>query len=67
MTEIVNNAYAVLGFIRFLENYYVIIVTKRSIAGSIRDKVLYKVEDSKMISLDTHPAKKSDKKEKKYR
>ena len=61
-----TNAYAILGFIRFVENYYIIVVTKRSVAGSIRDKVLYKVEDSKIISLDTHP-KVIDRKEKKYR
>ncbi|KAL3320278.1 phosphatidylinositol-3,5-bisphosphate 5-phosphatase [Cichlidogyrus casuarinus] len=43
--------YAVLGFVRFLRGYYIILVTKRQVVAQIGEHLIYKVEDTCMIYI----------------
>jgi len=42
---------ALLGFTKFLQGYYIFLVTKRTKAAMIRNHSIYKVEDAKLIKL----------------
>ncbi|KYN06533.1 Polyphosphoinositide phosphatase [Cyphomyrmex costatus] len=44
-------AFALLGFIRFLEGYYIILVTKRRRIAVIGHHTIYKIEDTSMIYI----------------
>ncbi|XP_020292603.1 polyphosphoinositide phosphatase isoform X2 [Pseudomyrmex gracilis] len=44
-------AFALLGFIRFLEGYYIILVTKRRRVAVIGHHTIYKIEDTSMIYI----------------
>ncbi|CAG2061529.1 unnamed protein product [Timema podura] len=54
-------AFGLLGFVRFLEGYYIILVTKRRRVAVIGHHTLYKIEDTSMIYIPndgvrtTHP------------
>ena len=48
---LVGKAYGIVGFIRFLEGYYMILVTKRSPVGSIGGHFIYKIDDTSFIKL----------------
>lgn len=41
-------AYGVLGFVRFLEGYYVILITKRTFCAAIGMHTVYKINDTVM-------------------
>lgn len=55
------SAYGVLGFIRFMESYYMILVTKRTKCGVIDKHIIYTIKDTHMIRIcepsvkQTHP------------
>ncbi|XP_052243737.1 polyphosphoinositide phosphatase-like isoform X1 [Dreissena polymorpha] len=52
------SAYGIVGFVRFLEGYYMVLVTKRSIAAVIGGHVTYKIEDTVMQYIPNMPADK---------
>lgn len=45
------SAFGIIGFIRFLEGYYVILVTKRRKIAVIGHHTIYKIEDTQMIYI----------------
>lgn len=51
----------ILGFVRFLEGYYIILITKRRKMADIGGHSIYKIEDTNMIYIPndsvrvTHP------------
>ena len=49
-------AYAVLGFIRFLKGYYLVLVTGRKRVAKIGRHSIYSVKKTEMISLFTATA-----------
>ncbi|XP_014233608.1 polyphosphoinositide phosphatase isoform X2 [Trichogramma pretiosum] len=50
ITKIVS-AFGIIGFVRFLEGYYIVVVTKRRRVAVIGHHTIYKVEDSSMIYI----------------
>ncbi|XP_052810546.1 polyphosphoinositide phosphatase-like isoform X2 [Mya arenaria] len=51
-------AYGIVGFVRFLEGYYMVLITKRSAAAVIGGHVIYKIEDTVMLYIPTIPSDK---------
>ncbi|XP_028624828.1 polyphosphoinositide phosphatase [Grammomys surdaster] len=55
------SAFGVVGFVRFLEGYYIILITKRRKMADIGGHAVYKIEDTSMIYIPndsvrvTHP------------
>lgn len=55
------NAFGIVGFVRFLEGYYIILITKRRKMADIGGHSIYKIEDTTMIYIPndsvrvTHP------------
>ncbi|XP_046738067.1 polyphosphoinositide phosphatase isoform X4 [Diprion similis] len=47
----VVSAFGIIGFVRFLEGYYIILVTKRCRVAVIGHHTLYKTEDTAMIYI----------------
>ncbi|CAH0383130.1 unnamed protein product [Bemisia tabaci] len=47
----VLSAFGIVGFVRFLEGYYLILITKRRYAAVIRHHIIYKVEDTAMVYI----------------
>ncbi|KAJ8674118.1 hypothetical protein QAD02_005380 [Eretmocerus hayati] len=47
----VVSAFGIIGFIRFLEGYYIILVTKRRRIAAIGHHTIYKIEDTSMIYI----------------
>lgn len=47
----VTHAYGILGFIKFLQGYYMILVTKRKKVGSFGAHLIYSIEDTCMVYL----------------
>jgi len=45
------------GFIRFLEGYYMILITKRNKVAEICGNTIYKVEDTCTIYIPNHTSK----------
>lgn len=45
------SAFGIVGFIRFLEGYYMILITKRRRIATIGLHVIYKIEDTSMIYI----------------
>ncbi|XP_032457751.1 polyphosphoinositide phosphatase isoform X3 [Nasonia vitripennis] len=50
VTKIVSS-FGIIGFIRFLEGYYIILVTKRRKIAVIGHHTIYKIEDTSMIYI----------------
>lgn len=48
----VTSAYGILGFVRFLEGYYLILVTKRTRIGIIGMHLIYTIMDTIMIRVN---------------
>lgn len=44
-------AYGILGFVRFLQDYYVYLITKASTACIIGDHKVYQIDDTKLLSV----------------
>jgi hypothetical protein len=51
IVEVVPKAYGVLGFIRFLKGYYLILITDRKKIAKIGKHSIYKIKDFEMIPL----------------
>jgi len=54
------SAFGLVGFVRFLDGYYIILITKRRKVGLIGHHTIYKIEDTSMIyipseSKEQHP------------
>lgn len=47
----VQRAYAILGFIKFLKGYYLIMVTERKREAKIGQHSIYQVKKTEMVSL----------------
>ena len=45
------SAFGLVGFVRFLEGYYIILITKRRKVGVIGHHTIYKIEDTAMIYI----------------
>lgn len=48
----VTSAYGVLGFVRFLEGYYLILVTKRKCCAHIGMHLVYTIKDTVMVRVN---------------
>ncbi|XP_023935391.2 polyphosphoinositide phosphatase isoform X1 [Bicyclus anynana] len=51
------SAFGIVGFIRFLEGYYIILVTKRRKIAVIGSHSIYKIEDTAMIYIPNDTSK----------
>ncbi|KAH0622211.1 hypothetical protein JD844_024319 [Phrynosoma platyrhinos] len=55
------SAFGIVGFVRFLEGYYIVLITKRRKMADIGGHAIYKIEDTSMIYIPndsvrvTHP------------
>nr|CAB3246187.1 polyphosphoinositide phosphatase [Phallusia mammillata] len=49
--------YGIIGFVRFVEGYYLILVTKQSKVADIGGNLVYKIEDTSMIYIPNNNAK----------
>ncbi|XP_058447732.1 polyphosphoinositide phosphatase [Malaya genurostris] len=49
------SAYGVLGFVKFLEGYYLILVTKRTRCAFIGKHIIYTIKDTAMIRVNEQP------------
>lgn len=47
----VSQAYAILGFVRFLKGYYIVLVTKRKRVARIGQHSIYEVAKTEMVPL----------------
>lgn len=47
----IERAYGVLGFIRFLKGYYLILITSRKRVGKLLRHSIYTVKDMKLIPM----------------
>ncbi|KAL9969462.1 hypothetical protein ACROYT_G021682 [Oculina patagonica] len=45
------SAYGIVGFVRFLEGYYIILITERRKEAQIGGHSIYKIEDTKLIPI----------------
>ncbi|EDL04967.1 RIKEN cDNA A530089I17, isoform CRA_b [Mus musculus] len=45
------SAFGVVGFVRFLEGYYIVLITKRRKMADIGGHAIYKIEDTSMIYI----------------
>ncbi|XP_033740516.1 polyphosphoinositide phosphatase-like [Pecten maximus] len=45
------SAFGIFGFVRFLEGYYIVLITKRRKAAVLGPHVIYKIEDTAMIYI----------------
>ncbi|XP_005103334.1 polyphosphoinositide phosphatase isoform X2 [Aplysia californica] len=45
------SAFGIAGFVRFLEGYYMILITKRKKAAAIGPHTVYKIEDTSMLYI----------------
>ncbi|CAG7836139.1 unnamed protein product [Allacma fusca] len=53
------SAFGILGFIRFLEGYYIVLITKRRVVATIGHHSVYKIEDTACIYLPNEGATKN--------
>uniref|UniRef100_H2YYI1 SAC domain-containing protein n=1 Tax=Ciona savignyi TaxID=51511 RepID=H2YYI1_CIOSA len=49
--------FGIVGFIRFMEGYYLILITKRSKVAEIGGHSIYKIEDTTMINIPNSSVK----------
>ncbi|XP_025420076.1 polyphosphoinositide phosphatase isoform X2 [Sipha flava] len=47
----IGSAFGIVGFVRLLEGYYMILITKRRRVAMIGREIIYKIEDTSMIYL----------------
>uniref|UniRef100_A0A1X7TUT7 SAC domain-containing protein n=1 Tax=Amphimedon queenslandica TaxID=400682 RepID=A0A1X7TUT7_AMPQE len=59
-------AFGIVGFIRFLESYYIILITKRKPVANIGGHILYKIEDTAMHCLSAPTGRPAHPDESKY-
>jgi phosphatidylinositol 3,5-bisphosphate 5-phosphatase len=51
----VTSGYGLLGFVKFLEGYYIILITKKHRVGSIGPHEVFAVDDTSIIALHQNP------------
>lgn len=51
----VTKAYGIVGFIKFLEPYYMILITKRRLVGNICGHAIYGIGESRLLAVP-HPS-----------
>ncbi|VDM58942.1 unnamed protein product [Angiostrongylus costaricensis] len=51
LVERISNAFGLLGVVKFLEGYYIIVVTKANIVATLGYHYIYKIAEVAMISL----------------
>lgn len=44
-------AFGIVGFVRFLEGYYIILIVKRRCIGIIGSHCIYKIKDTRMLYI----------------
>jgi hypothetical protein len=54
MVEIVKNICLIFGFVKTIESYHLILVTKEQIVGEIHGNAIYTIKDTKIIPLSTY-------------
>ncbi|KAI3973161.1 hypothetical protein MKX01_020896 [Papaver californicum] len=64
--KLVTICYGIIGFIRFLGPYYMLLITKRKQIGVIDGHVIYAISKSEMIPIP-HPSVQTDKSENRYK
>ncbi|RZC85936.1 hypothetical protein C5167_026609 [Papaver somniferum] len=64
--KLVTTCYGIIGFIRFLGPYYMLIITKRKQIGVIDGHVIYAISKSEMIPIP-YPSVQTDKNENRYK
>ncbi|MCO5589209.1 hypothetical protein L7F22_043175 [Adiantum nelumboides] len=47
----VTKAYGIVGFIKFLEPYYMILITKRKLLGNICGHLIYGISESQLVTV----------------
>ena len=60
------SAFGIAGFVRFLEGYYIILITKRRKVGLIGHHTIYKIEDTSMIYIPNDSFKEQHSDEQRY-
>ena len=60
------SAFGVVGFVKFLEGYYMILITKRRKVALVGHHTIYKVEDVAMVYIPSESVRKHDSEEAKY-
>ncbi|XP_070567874.1 polyphosphoinositide phosphatase-like isoform X2 [Ptychodera flava] len=60
------SAFGIVGFIRFLEGYYVILITKRRRIAVIGGHTMYKIEDTSMIYIPNDTVRQQHSDESRY-
>lgn len=60
------SAYGILGFVRFLESYYLILVTKRTKRAFIGMHLVYTIEDTAMVRVNEPSSKQPHPLEQRY-
>ena len=60
------SAFGIAGFVKFLEGYYIILITKRRKVGLIGHHTIYKIEDTVMISIPHESVKEQHSDEQRY-
>lgn len=60
------SAYGILGFVRFLEGYYLILVTKRTRRAIIGMHLVYTIEDTAMVRVNEQSSKQPHPLEQRY-
>jgi len=60
------SAFGIAGFVRFLEGYYIVLITKRRKVGVIGQHTIYKIEDTSMIYIPHDTVKEQHSDEQRY-
>lgn len=60
------SAYGIIGFVKFLEGYYLILVTKRNKIGFIGNHTIYTIKDTTIYKISYEGTKSSNPLESKY-
>lgn len=61
-----TSAYGILGFVRFLEGYYLILVTKRTRCAVVGMHLMYTIKDTAMIRVNEPSSKQPHPLEQRY-
>ncbi|XP_076813822.1 polyphosphoinositide phosphatase-like isoform X2 [Clavelina lepadiformis] len=61
-----NKAHGIVGFVRFVEGYYMILITKQSKVAEISGHSIYKIEDTAMVYIPNSDSAKNDPDEPRY-
>ena len=60
------SAFGIAGFVRFLEGYYIVLITKRRKVGVIGQHTIYKIEDTSMFYIPHDTVKEQHSDEQRY-